>query len=147
MAFATLTMCQLFHAFNVRSEDRSLFAQGVLSNPAMNRAFLAGMAMQLSVLLLPAPPGGVLGDPHEPGRSGWRCWPWPPPPSPSARGSRPGTAAGSRPGRRRGAGAGPAAKIAHINSLPFRHTRTERRDSLCPGKDGRRAAPPEGAAV
>ncbi len=53
MAFATLTMCQLFHAFNVRSEDRSLFAQGVLSNPAMNRAFLAGMAMQLSVLLLP----------------------------------------------------------------------------------------------
>ena len=53
MAFATLTMCQLFHAFNVRSEDRSLFAQGPLSNPAMNRAFLAGMAMQLSVLLLP----------------------------------------------------------------------------------------------
>ena len=53
MAFATLTMCQLFHAFNVRSEDRSLFAQGVLSNSAMNRAFLAGMAMQLSVLLLP----------------------------------------------------------------------------------------------
>ena len=27
MAFATLTLCQLFHAFNVRSEDRSLFAQ------------------------------------------------------------------------------------------------------------------------
>ena len=53
MAFATLTMCQLFHAFNVRSEDRSLFALGALSNPAMNRAFLAGMAMQLSVLLLP----------------------------------------------------------------------------------------------
>ena len=53
MAFATLTMCQLFHAFNVRSENRSLFAQGPLSNPAMNRAFLAGMAMQLSVLLLP----------------------------------------------------------------------------------------------
>ena len=53
MAFATLTMCQLFHAFNVRSEDRSLFAQGPLSNPAMNRAFLAGMAMQLSVLLIP----------------------------------------------------------------------------------------------
>ena len=53
MAFATLTMCQLFHAFNVRSEDRSLLAQGPLSNPAMNRAFLAGMAMELSVLLLP----------------------------------------------------------------------------------------------
>ncbi len=53
MAFATLTLCQLFHAFNVRSEDRSLFEQGVLSNPAMNRAFLAGLAMQLSVLLIP----------------------------------------------------------------------------------------------
>ena len=53
MAFATLTLCQLFHAFNVRSEDKSLFTQGVLSNPAMNRAFLAGLAMQLSVLLLP----------------------------------------------------------------------------------------------
>ena len=53
MAFATLTLCQLSHAFNVRSEDRSLFAQGVLSNPAMNRAFLAGLAMQLSVLLVP----------------------------------------------------------------------------------------------
>ncbi len=53
MAFATLTLCQLFHAFNVRSEDRSLFAQGVFSNPAMNRAFLAGLAMQLSVLLIP----------------------------------------------------------------------------------------------
>ena len=53
MAFATLTLCQLFHAFNVRSEDKSLFAQGALSNPAMNRAFLAGLVMQLSVLLIP----------------------------------------------------------------------------------------------
>ncbi len=53
MAFATLTLCQLFHAFNVRGEDRSLFEQGDLSNPAMNRAFLAGLVMQLSVLLIP----------------------------------------------------------------------------------------------
>ena len=53
MAFSTLTLSQLFHAFNVRSEDRSLFAQGLLSNPAMNKAFLAGMALQLSVLLIP----------------------------------------------------------------------------------------------
>ena len=53
MAFATLTLCQLFHAFNVRSEDTSLFAQGVLSNPAMNKAFLVGLALQLSVLLIP----------------------------------------------------------------------------------------------
>lgn len=48
MAFATLTLCQLFHAFNVRSEDRSLFAMGPLSNSAMNRAFLAGWRSQLA---------------------------------------------------------------------------------------------------
>ncbi|MBR4098764.1 MAG: cation-transporting P-type ATPase, partial [Clostridium sp.] len=53
MAFSTLTLCQLFHAFNVRSEDRSLFRLGVLSNPAMNRAFLVGLGLQLAVLLLP----------------------------------------------------------------------------------------------
>lgn len=53
MAFSTLTMCQLFHAFNVRSEERSVFAMGLFSNPAMVRAFLVGMALQLSVLLVP----------------------------------------------------------------------------------------------
>ncbi len=60
MAFATLTLSQLFHAFNVRSEDTSLFALGPLSNPAMNRAFLIGLALQLAVLLLP-PLQGVFG--------------------------------------------------------------------------------------
>ena len=53
MAFATLTLCQLFHAFNVRSEDQSVFALGLFSNRAMNRAFCVGMVMQLSVLLFP----------------------------------------------------------------------------------------------
>ncbi len=53
MAFATLTFCQLFHAFDVRSEDRSIFSLGLLSNPAMNRAFLVGAALQLAVLLFP----------------------------------------------------------------------------------------------
>ena len=53
MAFATLTMCQLFHAFDVRSEEASLFHIGVFSNPAMNRAFLIGLAMQLAVLCVP----------------------------------------------------------------------------------------------
>ncbi|MBO5035440.1 MAG: cation-transporting P-type ATPase, partial [Oscillospiraceae bacterium] len=53
MAFATLTLCQLFHAFDVRSEHHSLLRIGVFSNPAMNKAFLVGMGMQLSVLLLP----------------------------------------------------------------------------------------------
>ena len=53
MAFATLTLCQLFHAFDVRSEERSLFHIGVFSNRAMNRAFLVGLGMQLAVLCLP----------------------------------------------------------------------------------------------
>ncbi|MGM9537485.1 MAG: calcium-translocating P-type ATPase, PMCA-type [Candidatus Onthomonas sp.] len=53
MSFATLTLCQLFHAFDVRSERTSLFRIGVFSNPAMNRAFLLGLILQLSVLLLP----------------------------------------------------------------------------------------------
>ena len=53
MAFATLTLCQLFHAYNARSETRSVFAIGVASNPSMNRAFFIGMAMQLAVLCLP----------------------------------------------------------------------------------------------
>ncbi len=53
MAFATLTMSQLFHAYDVRSEHESLLSIGLLSNPTMNRAFLIGMAMQLSVLCLP----------------------------------------------------------------------------------------------
>ena len=53
MAFATLTLCQLFHAFDVRSEHASLFHIGLFSNPAMNRAFLIGLAMQLGVLCIP----------------------------------------------------------------------------------------------
>jgi len=44
----------------VRSEERSLLSIGVLSNPAMNRAFLIGLALQLGVLLLP-PLQGVFG--------------------------------------------------------------------------------------
>ena len=52
MAFATLTLCQLFHAFDVRSEEASLLRLGVTSNPAMSKAFLIGLAMQLAVLLV-----------------------------------------------------------------------------------------------
>ena len=53
MAFATLTFSQLFHAYDVRSEETSLWALGPLSNRAMNKAFLVGMALQLAVLLAP----------------------------------------------------------------------------------------------
>ena len=60
MAFATLTLSQLFHAFDVRSEETGLLRLGVLSNPAMNKAFLAGLALQLAVLLVP-PLQGAFG--------------------------------------------------------------------------------------
>ena len=53
MAFATLTFSQLFHAFDVRSETTPLFRLGFLSNKAMNKAFLAGAALQAAVLLAP----------------------------------------------------------------------------------------------
>ncbi len=53
MAFATLTLSQLFHAFDVRSEDHSVFHIGLFSNKAMNEAFIIGLAMQMSVLCLP----------------------------------------------------------------------------------------------
>ena len=53
MAFATLTFCQLFHAFDVRSETQSIARIGLTTNPAMNKAFLVGMVLQLSVLLIP----------------------------------------------------------------------------------------------
>ena len=53
MAFATLTLAQLFHAYDVRSGEHTLLRLGVLSNRSMNRAFLAGTALQLAVLCLP----------------------------------------------------------------------------------------------
>jgi Ca2+-transporting ATPase len=53
MAFATLTMSQLFHAFDVRSEERSLFHIGLFSNGAMNKAFCVGFALQMAVLCFP----------------------------------------------------------------------------------------------
>ena len=53
MAFATLTLSQLFHAFDVRSERTSLFRLGIFSNPAMNKAFLVGLLLQAAVLLAP----------------------------------------------------------------------------------------------
>ncbi len=53
MAFATLTLSQLFHAFDVRSEETALLRLGIFSNKAMNKAFLAGLALQLAVLLVP----------------------------------------------------------------------------------------------
>lgn len=53
MAFATLTLCQLFHAYDVRSGEQRIFPGRLLTNRAMNWAFLISGGMQCAVLLLP----------------------------------------------------------------------------------------------
>jgi Ca2+-transporting ATPase len=53
MAFATLTLSQLCHAFDVRSETRSLLHMGIFSNGAMNKAFVVGLVLQMGVLCYP----------------------------------------------------------------------------------------------
>lgn len=52
MTFAVLSLSQLVHAFNLRSE-RSLLHIGFFSNPQLVAAFAAGSLMQLSVICLP----------------------------------------------------------------------------------------------
>ncbi len=50
MAFMTLTITQLFHAFNMRSEQ-SIFKIGLFSNKYMINAFLFSLFLQLSTLM------------------------------------------------------------------------------------------------
>lgn len=52
MAFAVLSISQLVHAFNLRSNTHSAFSRGKL-NKWMFPAFLAGLALQLCVLFVP----------------------------------------------------------------------------------------------
>lgn len=53
MAFAVLSISQLVHAFNMKSE-KSLFHTGIMSNKALIASFAAGLAMQVGVIMLPA---------------------------------------------------------------------------------------------
>jgi len=53
MAFATLGMIQLSHAFNVRSIDKSLFRIGFFGNRYLNIAVLISGIMQLGVIIVP----------------------------------------------------------------------------------------------
>ena len=53
MTFAALTLSQLCHAFDVRSETKSLLHMGVFSNRAMNKAFAVGLFLQMAVLCYP----------------------------------------------------------------------------------------------
>jgi Ca2+-transporting ATPase len=60
MAFAVLSISQLIHAFNMRSE-KSLFSIGAFSNKYLIGALIAGVILQVSVIMLPplAPLFGV----------------------------------------------------------------------------------------
>ncbi len=53
MAFATMALSQLFHAFNLRSASESLFRLGPLSNRYLVGAWIASGLLQLAVLTVP----------------------------------------------------------------------------------------------
>lgn len=53
MAFLTLGFVQLFHAYNMRSRELSLFKEGIFNNKYMNLAFIAAAVLQVVVVLVP----------------------------------------------------------------------------------------------
>jgi Ca2+-transporting ATPase len=53
MAFATLSLCELFRAYTVRSEFASLFRIGVFSNRTMQWAVMASITLLLVVCSVP----------------------------------------------------------------------------------------------
>ncbi|SDQ40128.1 cation-translocating P-type ATPase [Carnobacterium viridans] len=53
MAFATLGLLQLFHAFNVKSIKKSLFTVGFFKNKTFNLAILLSAALLSVVILIP----------------------------------------------------------------------------------------------
>ena len=59
MAFLVLSLSQLFHSYNMRSE-KSLFEIGAFSNGMINLSFLICGALQLAVVLF-APLRSVFG--------------------------------------------------------------------------------------
>lgn len=53
MAFITLSMIQLFHAYNTRSQTHSLFAGNPFGNKFMNFSFIVCAALLFAVLIIP----------------------------------------------------------------------------------------------
>ena len=52
MAFMTLATAELFHAYNVKSEN-SIFSKKTFNNKTLNIAFIIGIVLQLAVLYIP----------------------------------------------------------------------------------------------
>ncbi|NLJ41055.1 MAG: calcium-translocating P-type ATPase, SERCA-type [Clostridiales bacterium] len=53
MAFGVLTLCQLFHSLNVRSNTESIFKMGLFTNIRLLYAIALSLLMQLSVMIIP----------------------------------------------------------------------------------------------
>lgn len=53
-AFIVLSVSQLFHAFNCRSQMKSVFGLGIFSNPKLVYAFFVSLSLQLSVVYVPS---------------------------------------------------------------------------------------------
>ena len=53
MVFTVLVFCQLVHSMAIRSESRSLFRMGLLTNPALLGAIVLSVALQLALLYVP----------------------------------------------------------------------------------------------
>jgi len=54
MLFTTMVLTQLLHAFNFRSESRSVFRLESLRNRWLVMAFVGSMALQSAVIYIPA---------------------------------------------------------------------------------------------
>lgn len=52
MAFLTLSTCQLFHAYNVKT-DKRIFSKNILNNKTLNMSFIIGFLMQILVIYVP----------------------------------------------------------------------------------------------
>lgn len=53
MAFAVLSISQLFHSLNMRHPDQSIFQLGLLTNKYLIYAILIGISLQVMVITVP----------------------------------------------------------------------------------------------
>ncbi len=53
MAFAVLSLSQLFHVFNMRHDTKSIFQVGILGNFFLLGAVLFGILLQVGVISIP----------------------------------------------------------------------------------------------
>ncbi|MGX7393621.1 cation-translocating P-type ATPase [Carnobacterium mobile] len=69
MAFVTLGMLQLFHSFNVKSVEKSLFTVGIFKNKMFNLAILTSGALLAAVVVVPG-----LNDAFKVSHLDWHQW-------------------------------------------------------------------------